>query len=139
DLGARRHELNGARTLLLTSDARMHRRLALALPNWGVNFVHAGSTQEALSKLRAAAARSETWAFHLLLVDLASARNTAVALHRNVQREAGLESLHVVYLEGDDPAPAELAQSERALFLPREAPEGEMRQRITRFLEGPGS
>src|SRR5690606_37360577 len=139
DMGGRRRELNGARALLLTSDTRMHRRLAIALPNWGLTLVHAGTTQEALAKLRAAAGRSESWAFHLLLVDLGSVRNTAVALHRNLQRETAFEDLYTIYLEGDEPAPQELGESDRALFIPREAPENELRQRIARFLEGPAA
>src|SRR5690606_2617305 len=108
DIGSRRRELNGARCLVLTSDAAMQRRLMAALPSWGVTPVPVSTTQEALAKLRAAGARGPSWAVDLLIADLSSIRTTAVALHRSVVREPTLSQLKVAWLEDDSGNPVQL-------------------------------
>jgi signal transduction histidine kinase/CheY-like chemotaxis protein len=136
DIDIERRELGGSRVLLVTADNLLHRKLALAAPNWGVTLVHASGAQDALFKLRAAAQRAGNWAFHLLLVDLGSVRTTAVGLHRSVMREDALAKLQLVYLKGDEPAPAELAEGGRSLPLARQLPEPEMRRQLAKIMEG---
>ncbi len=136
DMEVERRELGGSRVLLVTADAALQRKLALAASNWGVTLVHASGAQDALFKLRAAAQRSGNWAFHLLLVDLASVRTTAVGLHRSILREDALAKLQIVYLKGDEPAPADLAEGGRSLPLARALPEPEMRRQLAKIMEG---
>ncbi len=136
DMEIERRELGGSRVLLVTADGILQRKLALAASNWGVTLVHAGGAQDALFKLRAAAQRAGNWAFHLLLVDLASVRTTAVGLHRSILREDVLAKLQIVYLKGDEPAPADLAEGGRSLPLARALPEPEMRRQLTKIMEG---
>ncbi|SDD68202.1 ATP-binding protein [Aquimonas voraii] len=136
DMEVERRELGGSRVLLVTADAALQRKLALAASNWGVTLVHASGAQDALFKLRAAAQRSGNWAFHLLLVDLVSVRTTAVGLHRSILREDALAKLQIVYLKGDEPAPADLAEGGRSLPLARALPEPEMRRQLAKIMEG---
>ncbi|MEZ5457678.1 MAG: ATP-binding protein [Lysobacteraceae bacterium] len=136
DMGEQRRELTGSRILLLTADHGMLRRMNLAAPNWGVTLVQASGTQEALSKLRAASGRGGAWAFHVLLADLQTARTTAVGLHRSILKEPALQDLQIVYLKGDDPAPAELAEGGRSVPLSRSLPEGELRRALARLVSG---
>lgn len=136
DMDIERRELGGSRVLLVTADQVLHRKLALAAPNWGITLVHASGAQDALFKLRAAAQRAGNWAFHLMLVDLNSARTTAVGLHRSILREDVLSKLLIVYLKGDEPAPADLAEGGRSLPLARNLPEPELRRQLARIMEG---
>jgi signal transduction histidine kinase/CheY-like chemotaxis protein/HPt (histidine-containing phosphotransfer) domain-containing protein len=138
DIGSRRRELNGARILLVTANPAQQRRFAIALPSWGAMFVHASNTQEAISKLRAAAGRSSSWAFDLMLVDAGSIPTTVLALHRSVMRETALEDLHILYLGSDDDLPGEIAENERVRILSRGSTDIEVRTHITRGFEGEG-
>ena len=56
------------------------------MPNWGLRVTTVETTQEALDRLRAAATQGPPWTYGVVLADLASMRNTAIALHRNVGR-----------------------------------------------------
>jgi signal transduction histidine kinase/DNA-binding response OmpR family regulator/HPt (histidine-containing phosphotransfer) domain-containing protein len=126
--------LQGIRVLVLTADPALMRRFSIALPNWGMTPVPASNTQEALNKLRTAAARGETWNIDLLLVDLSAVKATAIGLHRNVTREPALGDLRVIYLTGEDPPPAELGDSDRAIQVPRIAGDADLRGRLERLL-----
>lgn len=136
DMDIERRELGGSRILLVTADQALQRKLALAAANWGITLVHASGAQDALFKLRGAAQRAGNWGFHLLLVDLNSARTTAVGLHRSILREDVLAKLLIVYLKGDEHAPAELAEGGRSLPLARNLPEPELRRQLARIMEG---
>ena len=136
DIGARRRELNGARILVVTSNPSQQRRFAHALPMWGAMAVNASNTQEAIAKLRAAAGRSSSWSFDMMLVDGNSIPTTLLALHRSVLRETTLEDLQIVYLQGDETLPAEIVENERVRILPRDGSDVELRTQISRHFEG---
>ncbi|MBD8524943.1 hybrid sensor histidine kinase/response regulator [Pseudomarimonas arenosa] len=136
DMGPSRSQgLHGSRIMVLTTDTTLQRKLAVSIPQWGATPVQVTSTQDALVKLRAAATRPESWNYHLLIVDLNSARTTALGLHRNLHREAGLDDLPLVYLQGDDPPPPEIVASSRVLLLPRSIAEGELRALLVRHMD----
>jgi signal transduction histidine kinase/DNA-binding response OmpR family regulator len=140
DMGsARHHGLQGARVLVLSADPKMLRRLSVSIPQWGATPVPAANTQEALGKLRAAASRPDAFGFQLLMVDLNSVRTTALGLHRNLLREPGLEDLRIVYLQGEEPPPEEIVNSDRVLVLPRSSNDPELRQLLGRHLDDPGA
>ncbi len=134
DIQGTRSDLNGARILLLSTDAALRQRLGQAAPGWGVTLTQTETTQDALTRLRTALNRGATWSFDLLLVDLNSVRSTAIALHRNLRRTPELEDLRVVYLQGDEAATAELAQGPHALMLSRAIGGAELRGSLTNFL-----
>ncbi|HET6435809.1 MAG TPA: ATP-binding protein [Xanthomonadaceae bacterium] len=125
------HELNlsGGRLLLLTADARLRLRLSALLPNWGLRVTPVETTQEALDRLRAAAAQGAPWAYSLVLADLNGIRNTALALSRNLERHAIYGDVRLFCLQGDDPVPDELRRS--ATVLPRQVPDAELRVALT--------
>jgi CheY-like chemotaxis protein len=57
-------------------------------------------------------------------------RNTALALHRNLERHAIYGDVRLVCLTGDDPVPDELARS--ILLLARNVPDADLRVALTR-------
>ena len=134
DIQGQRTDLNGARVLLLSTDAHLRQRIGQAAPGWGANLTQAETTQDTLTKLRTALTRGANWSFDLLLVDLSSVRTTAIALHRNLRRTPELEDLRVVYLHGEEAVPAELSQGPHALLLSRQIGGTELRNAIGSFL-----
>jgi signal transduction histidine kinase/CheY-like chemotaxis protein len=129
DMPAHAGDLGGGRLLLLTGDARLRSRLSMLLPNWGMRVTVVDTTQEALDRLRAAASQGPPWAYSVVLADLTGMRTTALALHRNLGRHAGVfGKVRQVYLYGDDGAPEELQQ--HATLIPRQAPDAELREAL---------
>lgn len=129
-----RAELAGARMLVLTADPALHRRLSIAIPNWGVTASFVSATQDALDRLRSAVSRGPNWAFHVLLADLGPARSTALALHRNIRRLSALDALHIVYLQGDEPLPEELREDAGVLVASRHLGDADLRVLIASHL-----
>ncbi|MGY0650833.1 ATP-binding protein [Luteimonas sp. A537] len=113
------------RLLLLSADPRLRLRLSMLLPNWGLRVSAVETTQEALDRLRAASNQGAPWAYSLVLADLAGMRSTAVALHRNLGRQAVYGDLKLVCLYGDDPVPEELQRS--VTLLSRQSPDADLR------------
>src|SRR5690606_37757254 len=113
------------RLLLLSADPRLRLRLSMLLPNWGLRVSSVETTHEALDRLRAAANQGAPWAYSLVLADLAGMRSTAVALHRNLGRQAVYGDLKLVCLYGDDPVPEELQRS--VTLLSRQSPDADLR------------
>jgi signal transduction histidine kinase len=134
DMGSREKGLQDARLMILSGDPAQQRRFSVAIPNWGARPTPASNTQEALTKLRAAAARGDKGAIDMLLVDLPTVRTTFVALHRALQREVELSNIKVVYLQGAEPLPPELRPGERVMVAPRGASEGDLRRQLERFV-----
>lgn len=130
DMPTREADLSGQRLLLLTGDARLRSRLSMVLPNWGLRVTTVETTQEALDRLRAAATQGPPWTYGVVLADLSSMRNTAIALHRNVGRHAMFGDVRLVYLCGDEEIAPELQTG--ATLLPRQAPDAELRVALSR-------
>ena len=126
---ARELEFGGGRLLLLSADARLRMRLSMLLPNWGLRVTAVENTQEALDRLRAAAAQGAPWAYVNVLADLAGMRNTALALHRNLERHAIYGDVRLICLYGDEPVPDELRRS--VTLLSRLAPDADLRVALT--------
>lgn len=114
------------RALLLSADPRLRLRLSMLLPNWGLRVSAVETTQEALDRLRTAANQGAPWAYSLVVADLSGMRNTAVALYRNLTRQAAYGDLRLVCLYGDEPVAEELRQG--ATLLSRQAPDADLRQ-----------
>nr|WP_255746815.1 hybrid sensor histidine kinase/response regulator [Lysobacter sp. CFH 32150] len=130
DMPTREADVSGSRLLLLTADARLRSRLSMLLPNWGLRVTAVETTQEALDRLRAAATQGPPWRYGAVLADLSGMRNTALALHRNVGRQAAFGDVRLVYLSGDDEVPQELFNG--ATVLPRQPPDADLRIALTR-------
>ncbi len=129
DMPSRELEFSGGRLLLLSTDPRLRLRLSLLLPNWGLRVTSVETTQEALDRLRAAAAQGAPWAYSIVLADLTGMRSTALALHRNLERQAVYGEVALVFLYGDDPVPEELKRG--ATLLSRQAPDADLRMALT--------
>jgi len=125
DMPAQQADVHGGRVLLLTTDQRLRMRLTLLLPNWGMRVTTVENTQDALERLRQAAAQGEPWSYSAVLADLSSIRSTALALARNLQRKAQYGDARLVYLRGDDVTSVELPPS--AIVIPRNAPDADLR------------
>jgi signal transduction histidine kinase/CheY-like chemotaxis protein len=129
DMPARELEFAGDRLLLLSGDPRLRLRLSMLLPNWGLRVTVVETTQDALDRLRAAAAQGAPWSYSLVLADLVGMRNTALALHRNLDRHAVYGNVRLVCLHGDDPIPEELQRG--ATVLSRQVPDADLRAALT--------
>ena len=120
---------SGGRLLLLSADPRLRLRLSMLLPNWGLRVSSVETTQEALDRLRTAANQGKPWAYSIVLADLAGMRNTAVALYRNIGRQAVYGDVRLVCLYGEDPVAEELQHS--VTLLSRQAPDEDLRAALT--------
>jgi len=136
EIEGRRTDAQGARALVLTSDTTLQRRLTQALSHWGIDAHVVPTTQEALNQLRAAASVAVLRSYDLLLVDLGSIRSTMVALQRNLANMDGIDALRCVFIEGNDPAPADLRELANAIVVPRSIADTDLRLQITRLLAG---
>ena len=125
DMPSHERLADGGRLLLLSADPRLRLRLSMLLPNWGLRISAVETTQEALNRLRTAASQGAPWAYSIVLADLAGMRHTALALHRNLGRQAIYGDLQLVCLYGDDEVPEELRRS--ATVLSRQAPDADLR------------
>ncbi len=135
DVAAGPTGLQGARALIVTADPQQLRRFSTVMPSWGATPVPASTTQEALAKLRAGSgAMAGNWGFQLLVIDFQSIRTTALGLYRTLKRDGKLADLKLVWLTGDEPLPAELADAERSLQVPRAIADPELRQQLDRLL-----
>jgi signal transduction histidine kinase/CheY-like chemotaxis protein len=129
DMPARELEFAGDRLLLLSADSKLRLRLSMLLPNWGLRVTSVETTQDALDRLRAAAAQGAPWAYSLVLADLVGMRNTALALHRNLGRHAVYGDVRLVCLHGDDAVPEELQRN--VTLLSRQVPDADLRAALT--------
>ena len=129
DMPSRELEFDGGRLLLLSADQRLRLRLSMLLPNWGLRVTTVENTQEALDRLRAAATQGPPWAYAMVLADLAGMRNTALALHRNLERQAIYGDVRLICLSGDEPVPDELSRN--VTLLSRQAPDADLRAALT--------
>ena len=125
DMQAEDKSPQGGRLLLLSADPRLRLRLSMLLPNWGLRVSAVETTQEALDRLRTAANQGPPWAYSTVLADLAGMRNTALALYRNLGRQAVYGDLRLVCLYGEDPVADELQRS--VTLLSRQAPDADLR------------
>src|SRR5690606_2746266 len=110
---------------LLSADPRLRLRLSMLLPNWGLRVTSVETTHEALERLRNAANQGPPWAYSIVLADLSGMRNTALALHRNLGRQAVYGELRLVCLYGDETVPDELQRS--VTLLSRQTPDANLR------------
>jgi len=120
-----------ARVLVISGDQRLRLRLNMLLPNWGLRITAVESTQDALERLRGAAAQGGAWVYSTVVADLSGMRNTAVALQRNLERQNVYGNVRLVCLQGDEPAPPELL-SAGATLLSRTAPDADLRTAFER-------
>ena len=118
-------ELHGGRVLLITTDQRLRMRLTLLLPNWGLRVTTVENTHDALERLRQAHAQGDPWSYSVVLADLSSLRNTALALARNLERKNQYGEARLVYLRGEDATSQDLPQG--AQVIPRNAPDADLR------------
>ncbi len=125
DIPAQEQLADGGRLLLLSADPRLRLRLSMLLPNWGLRVSTVETTQEALNRLRSAASQGAPWAYSMVLADLAGMRHTALALHRNLGRQAIYGELKLVCLYGDDDVPEELSRN--TTVISRQAPDEDLR------------
>ena len=125
DMPSQPTELHGGRVLLITTDQRLRMRLTLLLPNWGLRVTTVENTHDALERLRQAHAQGEPWSYSVVLADLSSLRNTALALARNLERKNQYGEARLVYLRGEDATSQDLPQG--AQVIPRNALDADLR------------
>jgi len=136
DVSQGRRELNGARALLVGSDARVTQRIGTFLSSAGLHHTTATTSADAISKLKSAATLGANWGHDVCIVDLGSMRATAPALARNFAREPALENLKIIYILADDSdLPTELADSKRVGTINKIFSEASVLVALNRALE----
>ena len=135
DMPAARRDLNGARGMVIASDAVLVRRLTAYFANWGVNHMALTTTADAQSKLRAAASMGESWAYDFAIVDAGSLKSSAAAFLRGVQREGSLDPLKILVVQPEEGGAQELKTDDRITLLPRTFAEGELRTQLNQLLD----
>ena len=128
---------SGGRVLLVSNDARLRTRLSMLLPNWGYRITAVETTQEALDRLRTAAAQGTPWTYAAVLADLTGMRGTALALARNLERRAMFGDVRLIGLYGDELAAEELQRA--ATLVSRLAPDAELRAALAQPSEARAS
>ncbi len=114
------------RVLLVTSEPRLAHRLRPLLSGWGIQLVHVDTTQEALERLRAAAADPlNTPRFQVVLADHDALRYSARALHRALTRPGELNGTRLIWLYGEEALPEELQDHHD--MLPRQVLDADLR------------
>ena len=125
DMPAHQADLHGGRVLLISTDQRLRMRLTMLLPNWGLRVTTVDNTHDALERLRQATSQGEPWSYSVVLADLATIRNTAVSLARNLERRAQYGKSRLVYLRGEESTAPELPLA--ATVIPRNAQDADLR------------
>ena len=134
DVTTARRDLHGARALILTGDSGLMRKLSGYFGAWGVTFLQAAASADALGKVRAAASMGESWAYDLLIVDTAAVPPAAaLGLLRNIVRDPNLDRVCCVFVL-DGAAPPELAGEARVAVVPHQYNEGELRSAVLKLL-----
>jgi signal transduction histidine kinase/DNA-binding response OmpR family regulator len=139
DVSSNRRDLSGSRALLVSSDPKLVQRLTGLCQSWGISQIATNTTADALSKLKSSATLGDNWSFDVVIVDLGTMRTTAPALARNVTREPVLERLKVLFIEGEEAAPADLpTESSRTASVKRTFNESELTALLNKLLEVEG-
>ena len=135
DVTTSRRDINGSRALVLTGDAACVRRIGSHFSAWGVTFLQSASAADALSKVRSASSMGDSWAYDFLIIDgNALPAAGALGLVRNVVRDPALSRVQLLYLQGDEAAPPEFTGESRAVVIPRQFGEGELRAAMQKLL-----
>jgi signal transduction histidine kinase/CheY-like chemotaxis protein/HPt (histidine-containing phosphotransfer) domain-containing protein len=135
DVTSHRRDIQGARTLLVTSDANSGRRLGSYFAAWGVTFLQTAAPADALSKIRSAASMGDSWAYDFLIVDGGALPvSSSTGLLRNVLRDPALNRVQFLYLQGEEAVPPELSGEPRVAAIARQFAEGELRAAMLRLL-----
>ncbi|MFA5590691.1 MAG: ATP-binding protein [Lysobacteraceae bacterium] len=129
-------EAGTVQVLLVTANAAQQKRFSQSLQQWGMGFVHAANTQEALARLRAPL-RPGQRGFDMVLVDAASIPTTLLALHRVLLRETDPQHTVRVYLRANESLPPELGSTAGVHVLTRDSTDVELHARLTALLESP--
>ncbi|MEB2315201.1 MAG: ATP-binding protein [Xanthomonadaceae bacterium] len=132
--GGAASDVASTRVLVVTANDSQQRRLGALMQQWGVSFVHAGNTQDALTRLRAAQAPGQR-GFSLVLVDAPSIPNTVRALHRTLARETRPDQTVRVYLRGEEALPGELGSTPGFHVLMRDSDDRDLRLRLVALLD----
>jgi hypothetical protein len=100
------------------------------LPNWGPARDPVETPRTRSIGCAPRRTQGTPWAYGIVLADLAGMRNTALALHRNLERHAIYGDVRLVCLHGDD-AGAGRAAAQRRPCSSRLAPDADLRAALT--------
>lgn len=137
DITPGRTDIVGCRTLLMTGDINLGKRLTGLLQTFEVPLTVSNTAADALNKLKATA-KNQHFAYEYLLIDFGSMRATALSLLRGVLRETDLSELRVIGLSGDDQLPEDFKSGPRAVAMHRNAPDIDYRNAMRALLNQEG-
>lgn len=135
DISSSRRDLRGVRALLVAAEPRQQQRLNGLLNSQGMTITATNATPDALGKLKNSATLGENWAFELVVLDVASLKSTAAALLRSALREASLDRVSFLVVQGiGEGVPTDVLDAKRTAVVTPTASEGEMVSALNRLL-----
>ncbi|AVP95899.1 hybrid sensor histidine kinase/response regulator [Ahniella affigens] len=137
DITPGRTDIAGCRTLLMTGDINLGKRLTGLLQTFDVPVTVSNTAADALNKLKATA-KNQNFAYEYLLIDFGSMRATALSLLRGVLRETDLSEVRLIGLSGDDQLPEDFKSGPRSVSLHRNAPDIDYRNALRALLNQEG-
>ncbi len=137
DITPGRSDINGARTLLMSGDLNLGKRLGAMFPTWSVSVTVSNTAADAMNKLKATA-KNSSFSYEYLLIDFGSMRATALSLLRGVLREPELNEVRLIALSGDDQLPEDFKTGPRSIALSRTASDIEFRNALRALLNQEG-
>ncbi|MBK8284479.1 MAG: response regulator [Ahniella sp.] len=138
DITPGRTDINGARTLLMSGDLNLGKRLGALFPTWSVSVTVSNTAADAMNKLKATA-KNSSFSYEYLLIDFGSMRATALSLLRGVLREPELSEVRLIALNGDDQLPEDFKTGPRSIALSRTASDIEFRNALRALLNQEGN
>jgi signal transduction histidine kinase len=135
DIGSARRDVNGTRTLLVSSDQRMVQRFSALLGKQGLSLTVTAGTTDAMGKLKSSATLGENWAFELVVLDANALRTTLPQFVRSALREVSLERLRFVLVQSGEPISADALDPKRCGSVMLNSAEAEVLQLMNRLLE----
>jgi len=136
DITSSRRDLRGVRALLVVNEPRQQQRLSGLLNGQGLTVTLSNATPDALGKLKNSATLGENWAYELVVLDVASLKTTAAALLRSGLREASLDRISFLLVQGGaEGVPTDILDVKRTAVVTPTASEGEMVIALNRLLK----
>lgn len=127
-----RTELDDIRTLVVTNDHILYRRLSVYLDRWAMPHLRVDSAGDTLKQLRSAASMGDTWSYDLLVMDLQTLRHTSINLAKNIRQDPVLRHIKIIVIgkQGRQAATEVDAES-----MDRDFSESELHSALHRLME----
>lgn len=127
-----RTELDDIRTLVVTNDHILYRRLSVYLDRWAMPHLRVDSAGDTLKQLRSAAQMGESWSYDLLVMDLQTLRHASINLAKNIRQDPILRNIKIIVIGRQGRQAASEVDAEA---MDRDFSESELHTALHRLME----